>query len=68
MTDETPGLPEFFEAIKEALEEVDQEVAVVTIIMPSGQLCDFEISYLGEHDPNAEAEAGGAIWKDDTQG
>lgn len=65
MSDDTPGLPEFFEALKNALDETDEEVAVVTIIMPSGQLCDFEISYLGEHDPNAEE--GEAIWKDDTQ-
>ncbi len=66
MSDDTPGLPEFFEALKNALEEADQEVAVVTIIMPGGQLCDFEISYLGEHNPNAD-EDGEAIWKDDTQ-
>lgn len=65
MSDDTPDLPVFFEALKNALDETDQEVAVVTIIMPSGQLCDFEISYLGEHNPHAED--GEAIWKDDTQ-
>lgn len=63
--EETPGLPEFFEAVKDALDENDQDVAVVTIIMPSGQLCDFEISYLGEYNPDVEND--GAIWKDNTQ-
>ena len=63
--DETLTLPDFFEAIKESLEEQGEDsAAIVTIMLPSGQMCDFEISYMGEHDP--EQENRDAIWKDDT--
>ena len=65
MSDDDPGLPEFFEAIKENLEEQGEDAAaIVTIMLPSGQMCDFEISYMGEHDPDQENRD--AIWKDDT--
>ena len=71
MTDEEDrieDLPQFFETLRQALEDTGEDLAVVTIIMPDGQLCDFEISYLGEHDPDADYTGGEPIWKDDTQG
>ena len=63
-------LPQFFQALMEAFEDVQEDAAIVTIEMPGGQLYDFEISFIGEHDPEAEDSFGGGdpIWKDDTQG
>ena len=61
-------LPQFFQALKDAFEENGEEGAIVTIEMPTGQLLDFEIFLLGEHDPDADYTGGEPIWKDDTQG
>ena len=61
-------LPEFFQTLLKAFEKTGEDAAIVTIMMPGGKLCDFEISYLGEHDPDANYDGGEPIWKDDTQG
>lgn len=67
--DDAPVLSRFFQALKDTLEEAGDDAAIVTIIMPDGQLCDFAVSYMGEHESDGESGDGsGGIWTDDTQG
>jgi len=68
MAEDPPILSEFFAALQDTIKQAGDEAAVVTIIMPSGELCDFLVTPMGPHDPDQVVEdESGVLWFDDSQ-